>query len=79
MISDAIKSRLSVAPFKPFVVKLGSGQSYTVRDPELVSFSPGGRHMILWIGDERYVDIDVLLVETLEAAPENGTHRPRSA
>lgn len=66
MITDALKSRLSAAPFKPFVVRLTSGASYAIDHPELVSLSPGGRHMILWLGEDRYVDIDVLLVESIE-------------
>ena len=78
MIPDAIKSRLRNAPFKPFVLKLASGESYSVRHPEFVSLSPGGRHLILWIGENAYVDIDVLLVESIEQARGNG-HRRKSA
>ncbi len=77
MISDAIKSRLGASPFKPFAMRLTSGATYDVRHPELVSLSPGGRHLILWIDDNRYVDIDVLLVESIEQA--SGRGRRRSA
>jgi hypothetical protein len=75
MIPDAIKSRLAQAPFKPFRLRLTSGDSYTIRHPELVSLSPGGRHLILWIDDNRYVDIDVLLIETIGQPPRNGKRR----
>lgn len=79
MIPEAIKDRLAVRPFKPFFVKLGSGEKFVVRHPELVSLSPGGRRMILWVGNEKAVDIDVLLIESLQDAGGNGHQKRRSA
>jgi hypothetical protein len=79
MLPDAIKERLKVSPFKPFVLKLGSGDTYLVRHPELASISPGGRRLILWIGDEQAIDLDLLLVESVQDAPGNGQRRRRSA
>jgi len=79
MIPEAIKARLTSSPFKPFVLKLGSGDTFEVRHPELVSLSPGGRRMILWVADERAVDIDVLLIESLQESKRNGQQRRRSA
>jgi hypothetical protein len=79
MIPDAIKDRLAVRPFKPFALKLGSGEKFVVRHPELVSLSPGGRRMILWVGNEKAVDIDVLLIESLQDAGGNGHQKRRSA
>ena len=78
MTKDAIKSRLEAAPFKLFALKMGSGQKFLVRHRDFVSMSPGGRHLILWVDDDRYVDIDVLLIESLVQTPGNG-HRRRSA
>lgn len=75
MFPDAFKSRLKTAPFKPFILRLTSGESYVVPHPEFVSLSPGGRHLILWVAENRYVDIDVLLVETMEQAPPGGRRR----
>jgi hypothetical protein len=79
MIPDAIKERLASKPFKPFVLKLGRGETFDVRHPELVSLSPGGRRMILWAGEEHAVDIDVLLIESLREANGNGHRKRRSA
>lgn len=76
MLPDAVRTRLAASPFRPFVLRLASGTHYEVRHPELVSVSPGGRHLILWIDDNRYVDIDVLLIESVEQS--NGRRR-RSA
>jgi hypothetical protein len=77
MIPDAIKDRLTAKPFKPFVLKLGSGDSFVVRHPELVSLSPGGRRLHLWIGDEQAADIDVLLIESLQESSGNGRGKKR--
>lgn len=79
MIAEAIRERLAAAPFKPFVLSMGSGESFTVKHPELVSLSPGGRRMVLWVGDEAAVDIDVLLVESVREVSENGHRKRRSA
>jgi hypothetical protein len=79
MIPDAIKSRLNNAPFKPFELRLTSGVKYVVPHPEMVSLSPGGRQMILWIIDNAYVDIDVLLVESITQADGRGPRRRKSA
>ena len=79
MIPSAIKSRLNAAPFRPFTLRLGSGERYSVEHPELVSLSPGGRHLILWIDENEYVDIDVLLVEAIGNSRGNGDSRRKSA
>lgn len=79
MIPDAIKDRLAASPFRPFAMKMGSGEKFVVRHPELVSLSPGGRRLILWVGPEQAVDVDVPLIESIQEAPGNGHHRRRSA
>ncbi len=79
VISDAIKSRLGAFPVQAVAMRLASGATYDVPHPELVSLSPGGRHLILWIDDNRYVDIDVLLVESIEQASGRGRRGRRDA
>jgi hypothetical protein len=78
VIPDALKSRLKAAPFKPFELRLTSGETHTVRHPDFVSISPGGRHLIVWVGENSYVDIDLLLVERISQTGGNG-HRRKSA
>jgi hypothetical protein len=78
MFHEAIKARLTAAPFKPCELRMGSGERFVVSHPELVSLSPGGRRLILWVGDEASVDIDVLLVESLRESGNNGHRRRKS-
>lgn len=79
MIADALKERMAASPFRPFALKMGSGEIFEIRHPELVSLSPGGRRAILWVGDDRAVDIDVLLVESIREIGRNGHRKRRSA
>lgn len=79
MIPEAIRQRLMSKPFRPFVLRLGSGETFHVRHPELVSMSPGGRRLILWVAEERAVDIDLLLVESIREQSGPGKERRRSA
>jgi hypothetical protein len=79
MIGEAIRERLTASPFRPFVVKMGSGETFEVRHPEVVSLSPGGRRMILWTGEETSADVDVLLIESVRDATSNGRGKKRSA
>jgi hypothetical protein len=79
MLPDAIQARLTASPFRPFVLRLTSGQALEVRHQELVSISPGGRHLILWTGENRPVDVDVLLVESIGQSSGNGRGKRRSA
>lgn len=78
MVPEAIKSRLAASPIKPFVLNMGSGETCTIQHPELVSISPGGRRLVLWIGEEQSVDIDVLLIESIKDAGGEGRARRRS-
>lgn len=72
---NGIGSPPAASSLKPFTIRLGSGQKHTVRHQELVPLSHGGRHLILWIGDERCMDIDALLIKSLEPASGNGRRR----
>lgn len=77
MISEAIRGRLRARPFTPFELRLGGGDVFVVRHPELATVSPSGRRMILWTGSESTIDLDVLLIKSLrevEGDPPAGTN-----
>lgn len=76
MIADALRERLAASPFQ---LKMGSGETFEVRHPELVSLSPGGSRAILWVGEDQAVNIDVLLVESIREIGHNGHRKRRSA
>ncbi len=70
MTADQLKSALTAKPFSPVVLKTTGGREYRVEHQELVSFSPGGRVINLWVGHDSGVWIDVLTIESVHR--ENG-------
>lgn len=46
-------------PFKPFVIRTSSGESYPVTHPEAVWQSPGGHTIIVGIKGEEVAMIDI--------------------
>jgi hypothetical protein len=74
MSGDGFKKMLDASPFRPFLIRYGSGREIPVRHPELVTLSPGGRTAIVWRPDESaesFEILDVLLIESVE--PMNGS------
>jgi hypothetical protein len=52
-------------PFRPFQIKMASGQSFDVRHPEMIMV---GRSSARVFGDEdgRWHDVSLMLMETVE-------------
>lgn len=76
MTSDGFKKMLGATPFRPFLIRYGSGRAVPVHHPELVTLSPGGRTAVIWRPDESeesFEILDVLLIESLDFIPSNGT------
>jgi hypothetical protein len=59
-------------PFRPFLVKMASGQTFTVRHPENAACDPRGRDMIVFEGRDIH-QIEMLLVEDLVPLPEDAS------
>ena len=53
-------------PFRPFLIRLGDGRTYSVRHPELVAVSPRGRELVFVGDDEGIHEIDMMLVAGIE-------------
>jgi hypothetical protein len=62
---DQLRTMITSRPFVPFLVKLASGQTYTVRHPENASCDPKGRSMIVQ-DDEGIHLVEMLRVEVME-------------
>jgi hypothetical protein len=75
---EQLREMVTAVPFLPFTVKLASGNSFTVRHPELASCSVNGRSM--WIHDDAGTHlVEMLLVEVMEpvmSPPERGGNGP---
>ena len=78
-LNEAFKRQLRqmvrAEPFRPFLVKLAGGRSFTVRDPENVACSVSGREMTVY--DDKGVHlVEMLLVESLEPASTPDEDKP---
>ena len=62
---EQFKAMVTAQPFKQFIVRLGSGRSFTVAHPELAACDVPGHGMTVY-DDEGMHRIDMLSVEVLE-------------
>ena len=64
---EAIKERVTAAPFRPFSVRLTDGCSYPVPGPDYASVSPNGRLLTVYTDGGNGVKIlDVALITEIE-------------
>jgi hypothetical protein len=62
---EQLREMITARPFRPFVVKLASGESYTIRHPENASCDARGRSMSVY-DDDGFHLVEMLLVEVME-------------
>ncbi len=60
-------------PFQPFTIRVADGRSFHVSHPELLSFSPTGRTVVVNYGVEEFSVIDLLLVTEIQVNPQSPT------
>ena len=64
---EAIKERVTAAPFRPFSVRLTDGRSYPVPGPDYASVSPNGRLLTIYTdGGNGLKILDVALITEIE-------------
>jgi hypothetical protein len=72
---ERIREAHQARPFKPFTLRTGGGREYSVRHPEFMAMTPGGRTVIVTHNEESVEMIDLLLVESLHFNG-HGKNRP---
>jgi hypothetical protein len=77
MTAEQFDTVAKAQPFKPFAVHLADGTKHSVRHPELVWRTPGGRTIFISLGGERVAIIDLLLVTKI--THRNGQRKKREA
>ncbi len=64
---EQLREMITARPFVPFVIKMASGNSFTVKHPELASCNVNGRSM--WVHDDDGSHlVEMPLVEVMEPA-----------
>ena len=67
MTKDAIRDKLTAAPFRPFSVRLTDGRHFPVPSPDYAQLSPNGRLLNVWTrnGNSQSL-LDVALITEIE-------------
>ena len=77
MTYDQIEAAWKKVPFRPFVLRTGSGESYPVPHPEVLSFTPSRRTLSIWLNEVDQAIIDVASVLEFVVGPSAGKRKSR--
>jgi len=77
MTATAINNFIRAQPFKPFTMHLSDGRAIPVKHHDFILLSPAGRTAHVYVSDEDFEIVDVLLVLSLTPGAENGRTKPR--
>ncbi|MDO8542000.1 MAG: hypothetical protein Q7S40_16300 [Opitutaceae bacterium] len=77
MIVEALRTLNHAAPFRPYVIRMASGEKYRVLHPDFISISPRGSQIVLFDETERMHMLSPLLMEAATPANGNGAHKSR--
>ena len=74
MVIESIREFNRTVPFKPYEIRMASGERYSVAHADFVFVSPKGSFVIVFDKKEHPYHLSALLIES--ASPRNG-HRRR--
>ena len=69
MTSRKLVGYVTVEPFRPFRIKMASGQSFDIRHPEMILVGRTSIRVYTATGDddnEKWHDVSLMLMETIE-------------
>ena len=73
MVIESIRQFNRAVPFKPYEIRMVSGESYVVPHPDFISVSGRGSYIVVIDQKDRPHHLSALLIE--RASPLNGHHR----
>ena len=76
MVIGSIREFNRAVPFKPYEIRMVSGERYFVPHPDFAMVSPKGSFVIVFGKNERPHHLSALLIES--ASPLNGQHRRKA-
>ena len=69
MTVDELRTAREANPFRPFIIHMADGRSYSVPHRDFISQSPGsGRTIIVYRMDTSFSILDLYLVNDLEVS-----------
>ena len=69
-------------PFRPFRIKMTSGETFDIRHPEMIAIGKTTAHVFTWMSEdyddpkEREREISILLIESIEPLQGAATRDP---
>lgn len=72
MTTEQFRSALHQQPFRPFTIHMADGRAFDVAHRDFVALSQSGRTCIVFLPDESYSVLDLLLMSELEVQRANG-------
>jgi hypothetical protein len=70
MTIEAIRKLYDSQPFTPFVIHLADGRRFPVEHREFMALGPRGRTVIVYLADESFHILNVMLVTGVHAQAE---------
>jgi hypothetical protein len=64
------KKMARTIPFRPYVIKMVSGEQFLVRHPENASWDEQAPNLVVHAADGEIYQVEMRLVEILQPAPE---------
>jgi hypothetical protein len=77
MIIEALRNLTHAVPFKPYMVRMASGEKYKVMHPDFISISPSGTQVVLFDEAGQMHMLSPLLMEAATPVNANGSHKAR--
>ena len=63
---NQVRNAIVRQPFRPFLIQLADGRTYSVKHPEFVAVTPRGRELVFVGVDAGIHEIDMMLVAEIE-------------
>lgn len=76
MVIEAIREFNRAVPFKPYEIRMASGERFAVKHPDYSFVSPRGSFVVVFGKNDHPYHLSALLIET--ATPLNGHHRRKA-
>jgi hypothetical protein len=62
---EQLRDMVNAGPFRPYVITLADGRTFTIHHPNLVSCDTGGRDLLINTDDE-LLRVEMLLVTSMQ-------------
>jgi hypothetical protein len=73
MTTQQLRAALHSTPFRPFVIRMADGRTFSIPHQDFLSVSPGGRTVVIYHPDDSASIVDLLLMTELELSPPSGS------